>query len=225
MEASEILPNSLTTDPRHDMRMSQQVNRKVLTLISFLLLTPLTFLLTIVTLLNLKTHSLISPSAEGLVLGAAAPQTITSPGDIPKSISGEPLVADARPVIIQQYLFRWHSPLAPYASLIVTTSDQFRVNPFLVVAIAQQETNLGRKGHPNCFNAWGWAQTSTFTRCFSSWDEGIKTFIKEFADGYIKNGLVTPQEIMTRYNATSPNGSWAQGVTQFLNELGGKSST
>lgn len=136
-----------------------------------------------------------------------------------KSVSGEPLIADARPILLRRYLETWKSPLAPYADLIISASDVNGVDPYLVVAIAQKETGLGRAVPVDCFNAWGWAQTERYTRCFVSWEDGIRKFTQEFADHYIKRGLVTPEEIMTRYNPSSPNGSWAIGVSHYLEDL------
>jgi hypothetical protein len=139
--------------------------------------------------------------------------------DDQKSVSGNPQIADARPVVVRKYLERWHSPFVGQADLIISASERYGVDPYLVVAIAQQESNVGKKDKPNCYNAWGWAQTSVYTRCFDSWEDGISSFVKEFAQNYVKKGLTTPEDIMTRYNATSPGGSWAKGVNQFLAEL------
>lgn len=144
---------------------------------------------------------------------------VTSSPEEAKSISGEPLIADARPVVIRKYLERWGSPLVKYSDLIVTASDQNGVDPLLVVAIAQKESNLGKRVISDCYNAWGWAQTSLYTRCFQSWEDGIRKFTQEFSENYIQRGLVTPDQIMTRYNPISPNGAWAKGVVQFLEDL------
>jgi hypothetical protein len=102
---------------------------------------------------------------------------------------------------------------------IVKVSDRFEVDPYLIVAIAQQESNLGKIMPPNCHNAWGWGIHSAGTLCFDSWNEGINTFVSGLSEKYLAYGLHTPEEIMTKYNATSPNGAWAKGVNQFLEEL------
>lgn len=102
---------------------------------------------------------------------------------------------------------------------IVKTADRFNVDPYLVVAIAQQESNLGKITPPSCYNAWGWGIHTASTLCFDSWQEGINTFTEGLSEKYLAYGLKTPEEIMTRYNATSPGGAWAKGVTQFLEEL------
>lgn len=126
---------------------------------------------------------------------------------------------DARPLIINKYLARYESPMAGMGDYIVKVSDRFEMDPYLVVAIAQQESNLGKLMPPNCHNAWGWGIHSAGTLCFDSWNEGINTFVSGLAEKYLAYGLKTPEQIMTKYNATSPGGAWAKGVNQFLEEL------
>ncbi len=126
---------------------------------------------------------------------------------------------DARPLVIERYFTRYASPMSGLGDYIVQTADHFNLDPYLVVAIAQQESNLGKLMPPNCHNAWGWGIHSAGTLCFDNWHEGINTFITGLADNYLSYGLHTPEEIMTKYNATSPGGAWANGVNQFLKEL------
>lgn len=126
---------------------------------------------------------------------------------------------DARPIIINKYLARYNSPMAGMGDYIVKVSDRFALDPYLVVAIAQQESNLGKLMPPNCHNAWGWGIHSRGTLCFDSWNEGVNTFVSGLSEKYLAYGLHTPEEIMTRYNATSPGGAWAKGVNQFLEDL------
>ncbi len=126
---------------------------------------------------------------------------------------------DARPLLIDRYFEHYNSPMLGLGSYIVQIADQHGVDPYLVVAIAQQESNLGKLMPPDCHNAWGWGIHSAGTLCFDSWQEGITTFVTGLSTKYLAYGLVTPEEIMTRYNATSPGGAWAKGVNQFLEEL------
>ena len=126
---------------------------------------------------------------------------------------------DARPLIINKYLDHYASPMAGMGDYIVKVSDRFNLDPYLVVAIAQQESNLGKLMPKDCYNAWGWGIHSAGTLCFDSWNEGINTFVEGIAEKYLAYGLKTPEEIMTKYNATSPGGAWAKGVNQFLENL------
>ena len=126
---------------------------------------------------------------------------------------------DARPMLINRYLAHYKSPMAGMGDYIVKVSDHFELDPYLVVAIAQQESNLGKLMPKNCHNAWGWGIHSAGTLCFDTWEEGINTFVSGIAEKYVAYGLKTPEQIMTKYNATSPGGAWAKGVNQFLDEL------
>ena len=126
---------------------------------------------------------------------------------------------DARPMLINRYLAHYKSPMEGMGDYIVKVSDRFELDPYLVVAIAQQESNLGKITPPNCHNAWGWGIHSAGTLCFDSWNEGINTFVSGLSEKYLAYGLRTPEQIMTKYNATSPGGAWAKGVNQFLEEL------
>ena len=169
-------------------------------------------------------HISINRSLNGLIR-----QEITDFKNQPITFTALPKVAfeiktalakeDARPMLINQYLEHYNSPMAGMGDYIVKISDRFKLDPYLVVAIAQQESNLGKLMPPNCHNAWGWGIHSAGTLCFDSWNEGINTFVSGLAEKYLAYGLHTPEEIMTKYNATSPNGAWAKGINQFLEEL------
>lgn len=159
-------------------------------------------------LLRQQMHSFGSDS----FLFAAIPQTTL---EIKTAVASE----DARPLLIEKYLTHYKSPMAGHGDYIVKTADHFGIDPYLIIAIAQQESNLGKLMPESCHNAWGWGIHSKGTLCFDTWQEGINTFTKGLAEKYVAYGLRTPEEIMTRYNATSPGGAWARGVNQFLNEL------
>lgn len=146
------------------------------------------------------------------ILFAAIPLTTF---EIKSAIASE----DARPIIIDRYLKHYNSPMLPWTGKIIGTADKYGIDPYLIVAIAQQESNLGKITPPYCHNAWGWGIHTKGTLCFDSWDEGIEVFTRGLADKYLAYGLRTPEEIMTKYNATSPGGAWAKGVNQFLSAL------
>ncbi len=128
-------------------------------------------------------------------------------------------IEDARPLIINKYLERWGSPFEGMGNFITSVADQYGVDPYLIIAIAQQESNLGKITPPSCHNAWGWGIHSAGTLCFETWEEGITTFTKGIAEKYHAYGLYTPDEIMTKYVPHSPEGAWAKGVNSFLESL------
>ncbi len=126
---------------------------------------------------------------------------------------------DARPLVINHYLKYYNSPMSGMGDYIVKTADHFHIDPYLIVAIAQQESNLGKITPPDCYNAWGWGIHSAGTLCFSSWTEGINAVTQGLSEKYLAYGLTTPEKIMSRYNPQSPGGAWAKGVQQFLDDL------
>lgn len=126
---------------------------------------------------------------------------------------------DARPIIINKYFERWGSPMEGMGNYITSVAGEEGVDPYLIVAIAQQESNLGKKIPKDCYNAWGWGIHSEGTLCFDSWEEGINIFTKGMANSYHAYGLYTPEEIMTKYVPQSPEGAWAKGVNKFLDSL------
>lgn len=144
-------------------------------------------------------------------LYAALPQTIGQ-------VLGTFETDDARPIIIKKYLEKYQSPITPYADLIVEVSDKYGLDWRLLVAIAQQESNLGKKAPPDSYNAWGWGVHSQSTLRFSSWEKGIETVARGIKEKYIDKGYTTPEEIMSKYTPLS-SGSWAFGVNQFIQEL------
>lgn len=162
-----------------------------------------------------------SVTAQPHLAYAAIPDVVTELRTAIKS-------ADARAVVIEKYLSRYQSPMIGMGSFIVVKSDElgdnYNVDPtylaYLTIAIAQNESNLGKRMPPNCHNAWGYGIHSDGTLCFDSWEEGISRFMNGVAEDFIaKRGLETPEEIMTRYTPHSPNGAWAKSVSQFLDDL------
>jgi len=139
------------------------------------------------------------------------------PSEIP-TISGTANAADARNEIIKQYLSRYNSPLEPYANLLVTTADKYKIDFRLLTAIAQQESNLCKIIPPDSHNCWGWGIHSKGTLGFSSYEEAIDTVSKGLKEEYIDKGYTTPDQIMSKYTPLS-NGSWASGVNTFLTEM------
>lgn len=128
------------------------------------------------------------------------------------------VAGDARPILLQKYLEYYHSPLAPYARYIFDVSQKLGLDYRLLVAIAQQESNLCKKAPPNSYNCWGWGIYGHKVTRFHSYPEAIQTVARGLKRDYLDKGLTSPEEIMARYTPPS-KGSWAFGVRQFMEEL------
>lgn len=123
------------------------------------------------------------------------------------------------PKQIDDYLKSKGSPLAGQGAVFVGAGKKYGVDPGLVVAISGIESSFG-KHIMGSNNAWGWGPG----RSFSSWAEGISRVTQGLSQGYIRQGLTTPEAIVRKYAPASDGNDekrWAQVVNQFLAEMGG----
>lgn len=147
--------------------------------------------------------------------------TITSHAILPQvlgSFTYKVKSNDAIPEIVKNYLEKYNSPLLPYSNYLVSTARDHGMDPRLLVAIAQQESNLCKKIPKGTHNCWGWGIHSQGTLGFENYKQAIDAVTKGISQNYLGKGLVTPAEIMAIYTPLS-DGSWAKGVQQFLDEM------
>lgn len=137
------------------------------------------------------------------------------------SISAQVTAADGRALIIRNYLRTHNSSLEPFADEVVRTGDKYAVDPNLLIAIAQQESNLCKKIPLDSHNCWGFGIYGDKVTRFSSYPEALERVAATLKKKYIDQGLKTPEEIMVRYTPPSveKGGPWASGIHQFLGEL------
>lgn len=198
--------------------------RKLILIVVFFTITPLTLISTISSLV------FISDANKVPIKDKQSPFVITRPkirgaqvftsrtAEFP-SISAEIIAEDARAEIVKQYLADRDSPLAPYASFIVETADKYSLDYRLITAIAQKESGLGRAmPSENCNNAWGYGIHSEGTLCFDTWEEGIETVSKGLKENYLDQGYITVEQIMKKY-AHPLSTTWAEGVAQYMSQM------
>jgi len=123
--------------------------------------------------------------------------------------------------VLDQYLTRYDSPLAGYGQFIVQAAERYDVDPYLFIAIAQQESNLCKKIPDNSHNCWGFGIYGDKVTRFDGFPEALDTVARVLKRDYIDKGLDTPEKIMAKYTPPSVviGGPWAAGVNQFLSEL------
>lgn len=128
---------------------------------------------------------------------------------------------DKRVKFIKTYLDNYASPLSPFSDTIVTTADKYQVDPYLIVAIAQQESNLCKAIPPDSHNCWGYGIYGEKMTKFKDYSEALDTVTSGIRKNYIDKGLTTPEAIMQKYTPPSVElgGPWARGVGQFMAEL------
>lgn len=201
----------------------KDILRAIIYLITFLTLAPLTLAVSFVSLLSIQNtgivtnlsgdieESLLEIPRFGAQVYSALPQQQSW-------ISASAMPADARGEIVRQYLEMYNSPLLPHANILVAVADQYGLDWRLLVAIAQQESNLCKKVPQSSFNCWGWGIHSRGTLSFSDYPTAIQTVAQGIKEEYIDKGYDTVEEMMEKYTPLS-NGSWATGVNQFMTEL------
>lgn len=128
---------------------------------------------------------------------------------------------DRRSQIIKKYLHEYQSPLTPFADTLVAISDKYSVDPYLIVGIAQQESNLCKIIPDKSHNCWGYGIYGDKVTRFENYPQALETVISGIRKNYIEKGLVTPEQIMRKYTPPSVaiGGPWARGVSQFIANL------
>lgn len=199
--------------------------RNLLYILTFFTITPLTLATTLfaATVISKqpKLPELVSPQTQSLNALASpryGSQVFAALPDSVGRVEGTATAADARVEIIRQYLENYKSPLVSYAHNIIEISEKYELDFRLLVAIAQQESNLCKKIPADSYNCWGWGIHERGTLGFSSYPEALETVAQGLREEYINKGYVTPEQIMKKYTPASP-GSWAAGVNQFLQQM------
>lgn len=125
---------------------------------------------------------------------------------------------DGRVEKIRQFLQKYGSPLEPYAQDVINAAEEYGLDYRLVPAIAMQESNLCLKIPEGSNNCWGFGIYGGKVHKFVDYKEGIYAVSKTLGTKYKDNGLITPDQIMTRWTPSS-NGSWAFSVNHFMDKL------
>lgn len=195
--------------------------KKTILVALFFIITPLTigasiFSLELISTNTQETEPVITKSIYEMPTYGA--QVYASLPDPVGGVDAGPIKADGRVEMIRQYLEEYNSPISDKAEFIVSTSEKYGLDYRLLVAIAQQESNLCKKIPEGTYNCWGWGIHSQGTLAFRSYEEAIEAVAKGLKENYLDIGLTTPQEIMSKYTPLS-NGSWAHGVELFLSQM------
>ncbi len=116
-----------------------------------------------------------------------------------------------------------HSDLEGYGSSYAKYAIEYGVDPYLAVSISLLETGCnwgcsslvtncnnvgGMKGQGGC-NGGSYA-------VFDSLDSGIESMIRNLSVNYIQKGLVTPEQINTKYASSS---TWAMKVNNYIEQV------
>ena len=129
---------------------------------------------------------------------------------------------DSRAQIIDKAFSKYKCPMTNQGEIIVKYADKHKVDPYLIYAIAQQESNCGKKIPKNSFNPFGFAVFTGEEKGaeFNSWEHAIE-MEAQLLSTYQAKGLIEPCQIMLRYTPSSfSKGSpWCKGVNFFIDEI------
>lgn len=198
------------------MKKLQQSLRRAFFLTSILFFATFIVFIELLALSKLPKKQILGASNKNLIrvlIGQAKKD-----GENEMTISSKVTTDDARPIIIKNYLEKYHSPLVPYSDLIYRVSKDYGFEYYWIVAIAQQESNLCKKAPENSFNCWGYGIHKKGILRFKSYELSIRSYAEYLKREYFDKGLDTPELIMKKY-CPSSDGSWARGVWQFINEM------
>jgi len=187
--------------------------RKVFLLTAFFLLTPLVLALTFSLLAynSFQQNNVVAMGKTPRVAFAALP---VASGLFKTNIVSQ----DARLVAVKDFFKKYHSDLLPYADEVINSADKYDLDFRLVPAIAMQESGGCKNAPKDSYNCWGFGIYAKRITKFDNYYQAIDTVTKTLAKQYKAKGLETPEQIMTKYTPGS-NGSWAQSVNHFMNQL------
>jgi hypothetical protein len=138
-----------------------------------------------------------------------------------KGVTSDIQTADARPIIIAEFLEKNHSPLTPYpywGEFLTKLADKYQMDFRLLPAIAMQESNLCKKIPEGTFNCLGLGIHARGTWGFPSFEANFEKAAEVLRQKYINEGLLTPDQIQDKYTPGS-NGSWEFAVNHFMDKL------
>lgn len=139
-------------------------------------------------------------------------------------LSASVVAGDARVLLVESFLNRHDSPMAPYASIIVSEADRFGLDFRLVPAIAMCESNAGK--HMPKKSEYNFAGIAVYTgqnkgKAFDSWEHGIAWVSEYIKTRYYDIGLDELVEMETKWAppAVENGHSWSNCVKSFQNQI------
>jgi len=155
-----------------------------------------------------QNHSATTTQAYAQVLGA---------NDVSSGVQS----ADARPILLANFLKKHNSVLKPYdywGGYLTQLADQYQLDYRLLPSIAMQESNLCKVIPKDSFNCLGLGVHSKGTWGFTSYEENFDAAARVMKLNYIDKGYVSPEEIQKKYTPSS-NGSWQFAVNHFMEKI------
>lgn len=121
---------------------------------------------------------------------------------------------DYRVENLRNFLTKFDSPLASYASDFVEKADQNGLDYRLVPSISGVESTFGKQIPPDSYNAYGWVNGNYR---FKSWSDSINVVSSTLKNQYVDRGASSIAKIARRY--APPSSSWAGKVNYFVGKI------
>lgn len=125
---------------------------------------------------------------------------------------------DGREDSLNEFFDSYDSPLEGHAGKIIQEADKYDIDYRLLPAIAMQESTLCKKIIKNSYNCWGFGIYGSRVTKFKDYNHAIEVITKTMAEKYIQQGLVSPEEIVTKYTP-SDTGKWPEVVNLIMTRL------
>lgn len=163
--------------------------------------------------MNSKQHTITVILDE--IAYVAQEQTSSSQQDV----LGTQVEKDERVANLKVFFRKHNSDLYEKTEFIVETSDKYGLDYRLLPAIAMQESTLCKFIPRDSYNCWGWGIYGNKVTRFDSYEHAIDTVARGLKENYIDHGLVSVEQIMSKYNPSSPGGKWANSVMSFMDTI------
>lgn len=192
--------------------------RKILLPISFFALAPLIIFLSIVQFAYLSSVengnnmlSFFQNNKNQNIAYAALPTNVND-------MSGTIGVEDNRVAKLTSFFQKYGSILENYSQQFVDVADQNDLDYRLLPAVAMQESQGCKKIPADSNNCWGYGITKSQTMKFPNIETAINTISKSLGKYYSSNGLITVDQIGTKWNPTNQN-NWTDKVKYFMDQI------
>ena len=196
--------------------------RKSLLLIAWF---PLTFFLLIINLYVLTAYA-NSPHAQQLNANAPLPTSfqLTAAGGTSQVLSASVIAGDSRVLLIESFLRKHKSPMAPFADAIVSEADRFAIDFRLIPAIAMCESNAGKRMPKK--DEFNFAGIAVYTgqnhgKAFESWPQSIAWVAEYIKVHYYDRGYIDLYDIGAIWAPPSVGTgySWTNCVKSFQDAI------
>ncbi len=118
---------------------------------------------------------------------------------------------DIRAIVLQNFLISKGSYLANHTDLIVELSDNYSIDPRIVIAMAGAESSYCKINF-RPYNCWGYGRNS-----WSSPEESIRKYMYLMNIGYYSLGARSIETIANRYNPHPEH--YTQSVYNHFNQM------